>query len=203
MRYRSAENELVPIIVIIILNFLVYLAIHIADWSGGNIIGYLALSRSIFFVYPWTIFTYMFTHEEFLHILFNMVTLYFFGTFFIRIAGINRFYITYLLGGLVAGLFILLIPSYNLIPFYALPDIPTIGASGAIFALGGVLTVLTPKIRVFIFPIPAPMPLWVAILGTFVILSFIPGVSWQGHLGGLLFGLLAGWYMRRRVRIIM
>ncbi len=194
MRYRTHDGDLTPIIVIIILNFLVYIGVNIANFAGSSIMAYLALSRSTFFYYPWTIFTYMFTHQDFFHILFNMLTFYFFGQFFNRIAGTRTFLFVYIIGGLVSGLVILLLSPVNSL---------TIGASGAIFALGGALAVLTPQLKVFIFPIPAPMPLWVAILITFLILAFLPGVSWQGHLGGLLFGLAAGWYLRRRVRVIL
>ncbi len=194
MRYRSNDGDLTPIIVLIILNFLVYIAVNIANFTGGSIIQYLALSRSTFFDYPWTIVTYMFTHQEFFHILFNMLTLYFFGQFLNRLIGPRIFLTIYFIGGLVSGLVILLLS-----PVMS----STIGASGAIFALGGALAVLTPQLKVFIFPIPVPMPLWVAILITFLILALIPGVSWQGHLGGLLTGLLAGWLLRRRLRIII
>jgi uncharacterized protein len=193
IRYRSGEGELIPIIVLIIINFVVYLAINIAQFTNTSILQYLALSRSTFLLAPWTVFTYMFTHQEFFHILANMVTLYFYGSFLNRVTGVKTFLTIYIIGGLAGGLFVLLLSS---------PYSFTIGASGAIFALGGALAVLTPQLKVFIFPIPAPMPLWVAILVGFLVLAIIPGVSWQGHLGGLLFGLAAGWYLRRRVRVI-
>jgi membrane associated rhomboid family serine protease len=165
-----------------------------------SVLHYLALPGTYFFQkpeaflsVPWTIFTYMFTHSDFWHILANMITLYFYGSFLNRITGVKTFLSIYFIGGLVAGLFILLLSSSS--------D-STIGASGAIFALGGALAVLTPKLKVFIFPIPVPMPLWVAILIGFLILAIIPGVSWQGHLGGLLTGLAAGWFLRKRIRVI-
>ena len=52
--------------------------------------------------------------------------------------------------------------------------------------------------KVIMFPIPVPMPLWVAIIGGFIIISFLPGVAWEAHLGGLLTGLAAGYYLRRK-----
>ncbi|MBN1375457.1 MAG: rhomboid family intramembrane serine protease [Dehalococcoidia bacterium] len=193
IRYRSNEGELIPIIVIIIVNFLVYIGVNIANFSNINILPYLALSSSTFLQVPWTVFSYMFTHVAFFHILANMVTFYFYGSFLNRITGTKTFLAIYLIGGLVAGVFIILLAS---------PLSLTIGASGAVFALGGALAVLVPKLKVFIFPIPVPMPLWVAILIGFVILAIIPHVSWQGHLGGLLTGLAAGWIMRKRMRVI-
>jgi membrane associated rhomboid family serine protease len=75
-----------------------------------------------------------------------------------------------------------------------------VGASGAIFALGGALAMLRPKLPVLVFPIPVPMPLWIAVIGSFVVLSFIPSVAWQAHLGGLIVGLVAGYFFRRRER---
>jgi uncharacterized protein len=194
VRYRSGEGELIPIIVLIIINTVVYLAINIAAYSGTSIVGYLALSRSTVMAQPWTILTSMFTHMDFMHLLANMITLYFYGSFLNRITGTRTFLWIYFGGGLLSALFVLFVfPS-----FY-----PTIGASGAVFALGGALAVLVPMIKVFIFPIPVPMPLWVAIAIGFVLLAFIQGVSWQGHLGGLLFGLAAGWYLRGKMRPVL
>ena len=194
VRYNSGEGELIPIIVLIIANVVVYLAINIAGFSGGSIVEYLALSRSTVMAEPWTVLTSMFTHMDFMHLLANMITLYFYGSFLNRITGTQTFLWIYFGGGLLSALAVLLLSH---------PMSYTIGASGAIFALGGALAVLVPMIKVFIFPIPVPMPLWVAILIGFLLLAFIPGVSWQGHLGGLLFGLAAGWYLRGRLRVVL
>jgi len=84
--------------------------------------------------------------------------------------------------------------------FLTSPFSTVIGASGAIFALGGTLAVVTPRLRVYVFPIPAPMPIWVAVIGGFFIMSFFSGIAWQGHLGGLVLGLIAGFILRRTVR---
>lgn len=194
VRYNSGEGELIPIIVLIIINVVVYLAINIAAYSGTGIVQYLALSRATVMAEPWTILTSMFTHMDFMHLLANMVTLYFYGSFLNRITGTPTFLWIYFGGGLVSALAVLLLSP---------PGSFTIGASGAIFALGGALAVLVPMLKVFIIPIPVPMPLWVAILIGFLVLAFIPGVSWQGHLGGLLFGLAAGWYLRGRLRVVL
>jgi membrane associated rhomboid family serine protease len=141
---------------------------------------------------PWTLLTNLFIHASFWHILANMITLYFFGSFLLRLIGLKRFLIVYFAGGILGNLmFILIEPSsYSIV----------VGASGAIFALAGVLTIMRPRLRVFVFPIPFPLPLWVAIIGGFVVLSFIPHIAWQAHLGGLVFGLVAGYIFRRRER---
>jgi len=194
VRYNSGEGELIPIIVLIIINVVVYLAINISAYSGVSIVENMALSRATVVAEPWTILTSMFTHMDFMHLLANMVTLYFYGSFLNRITGTRTFIWIYFGGGLLSALAVLLLSN---------PMSYTIGASGAIFALGGALAVLVPMLKVFIFPIPVPMPLWVAILIGFLVLAFIPGVSWQGHLGGLLFGLAAGWYLRGRLRVVL
>ncbi len=100
----------------------------------------------------------------------------------------SKFLIVYFGGGILGNiLFVLLAPSFHI----------AVGASGAIFALGGALSVMRPKLRVFIFPIPVPIPLWVAVIGGFLIISLFPHVAWQAHLGGLVFGLIAGYSLRR------
>jgi membrane associated rhomboid family serine protease len=56
--------------------------------------------------------------------------------------------------------------------------------------------------RVVFFPIPIPMPLWIAIVGSFAIFTLLSitnnlGIAWQAYLGGLAFGAAAGWYFKR------
>ncbi len=82
--------------------------------------------------------------------------------------------------------------------FLASPYSIAVGASGAVFALGGALAVMRPKLRVFVFPIPVPLPLWSAVIGGFLIISLFPHIAWQAHLGGLVFGLIAGCFFRKR-----
>lgn len=151
----------------------------------------LGLAPALFLERPWTIVTAMFVHAGIGHILGNMITLYFFGSYLIRLIGERNFWILYLCGGILGNiLFMLLAPPFSV----------AVGASGAIFAVGGALTLMRPKLRVFIIPIPVPIPLWVAVIGGFLILSFLPGVAWQAHLGGLVFGLIMASFFRRRER---
>ncbi len=151
---------------------------------------FLGLTPAILLHQPWTMITNLFVHAGFGHIICNMISLYFLGSFVLRLIGEGRFLLTYFLGGIVGNiLFIFLAPSLS----------TGIGASGAIFALGGALAMIAPKLRVLLFPIPIPVPLWVAII-IFFIISFFPGVAWQAHLGGLGLGLLAGYFFRRKRR---
>jgi membrane associated rhomboid family serine protease len=197
MSFRSYRSQsIVPVLVIIILCFLIYIATYAGRFLDYNLIAILGLRTATFFQQPWTIITDLFVHADIWHILFNMITLYFFGTFLLRLVGTRDFFIIYFVGGIIGNIFFML---FVLLISPELMLIPVVGASGAIFALGGALAILTPRLRVFVFPIPVAMPLWVAVLGGFVILSFIPGVAWQGHLGGLVTGLAAGFLLRRRI----
>jgi membrane associated rhomboid family serine protease len=153
---------------------------------------FLGLTPALLSQQPWTIITSMFVHGGFTHILFNMISLYFLGSFFLRAAGERSFLAVFFLGGLAGNLLFVLLAN---------PLSTGIGASGAIFALGGALAVMVPRVPVFIFFIPIPMPLWVSII-ILVGLSFLfSGIAWQAHLGGLLLGLIAGLIFRRRRRI--
>jgi len=145
------------------------------------------------FSQPWTIITNLFIHGGFWHLFANMLTLYFFGSYLFQLVGENRFLIVYFGGGILGSICFLFLGS---------PMSIAVGASGAIFALGGTLAVLRPKLRVFIFPIPVPLPLWGAVIGGFLIISFLPSIAWQAHLGGLVFGLAAGYFFRKKHRYV-
>jgi len=173
---------------LIALNVLIFI---ITLLRPGEVIGLLGLTPDKLSQQPWTIISSMFVHGSVWHILFNMISLYFLGSFFIRVAGEKRFLAVFFLGGLAGNILFVLL---------AHPFSTGIGASGAIFALGGALAVMVPRVPVFIFFIPVPIPLWVAII-IFFLFSFLPRIAWQAHLGGLLLGLIAGLIFKRRGRI--
>ncbi len=142
---------------------------------------------------PWTIVTNLFVHASFSHILVNMLTLYFFGSYLSMLLGEQRFLLVYFISGIAGNLTFILIAFYTSL---ASPFAVVVGASGAIFGVGGTLAILRPNLRVFIFPLPIPIPLWISItIGLFILVS--PGIAWQAHLGGLIAGVLIGLYLKR------
>jgi len=145
--------------------------------------------------FVWQLFTYMFLHGGIWHLLFNMLTLWFFGTQLERDWGTRRFLKYYFYCGIAAGVCVLLV---NL----AVGDryTPTIGASGAIFGILVAFGVLYPNQTVlmsFLFPIKAKymVMIYAAIE---LLMTFGPntGVSTIAHLGGMAFGYL---YLKRRM----
>jgi membrane associated rhomboid family serine protease len=193
MSYRPYRRQGInPIWIIIGVNVVIFFATLI---NQNLIYARFGLVPVFFRDTPWTVFTYMFVHAGWYHIIFNMLTLYFFGTFAMALVGEVSFLTTYFVGGIVGGLFFLLFSSIT-----GTANSVVVGASGAVYALGGLLVVLRPKTRVISFPIPIPMPLWVAILIGFVLVSFYPGVAWQAHLGGIVYGAAVGFYFRQRER---
>ena len=176
-----------PIEFLILANILMV----IVTWIRPELRYILGLSPTFFLDRPWTLLTSMFVHASFWHIFANMFTLYFFGRYVYTLVGERKFLVVYFLGGILGGGLYLLMAS---------PLSIAVGASGAVFAVAGVLTVMRPKLTVFVFPIPAPIPLWVAVIGGFLILSFSPFVAWQAHLGGLVFGLAMGYFFQRGQR---
>ena len=188
MSYRGYRGfSLGPVGLLIVANIILFIATSIRS----DFIYLLGLQPVSFLERPWTIVTNLFVHAGFGHIITNMITLYFFGTYLNRLVGERNLLIIYFCGGLLGNILYL---------FLAHPFSVAVGASGAVFALGGALTVMQPRMRIFIFPIPIPVPLWIAVIGGFLILSFMPGIAWQAHLGGLVFGLIAAYLFRRRAR---
>jgi membrane associated rhomboid family serine protease len=143
----------------------------------------------------WQPLTYMFLHQGFFHILFNMLILWMFGAELERMWGTRFFLKYYFVAGLGAAATTILL---SLLPFafadamyYSL----TIGASGAIYGLLLAYGWYFPDRSVymyFLFPIPART--FVLILGAIAFLSSISGsgngIAHTAHLGGLLAGYL-------------
>lgn len=188
MRYRSyRERSFNPLWVLIGANTLMFIATFIAP----KLIFLLGLLPAVFWDRPWTIITSFFVHGGLWHVTANMLTLFFFGRYLSALIGERKFLAVYFIGGILGSIFYLLL---------APPLSIAVGASGAVFAVGGALAVLRPKIRVLVFPIPAPIPLWAAVIGGFLIISLFPRIAWQAHLGGLVTGLISGYFFRKRER---
>jgi membrane associated rhomboid family serine protease len=172
------------------------LAFIITLISPGLIAGLFALQPLTLAARPWTVVTSMFLHADFMHIFFNMYSLYFFGLYLEQMVGEKNLLKLFFLGG-IAGNMAYALSSLLL----GIPDPATIaiGASSAIFAMAGALAMLKPNMRIIMIPIFIPMPLYIVVLFFMVLLSFMPGVAWQGHLGGLAVGLLFGYFWKKKM----
>lgn len=133
---------------------------------------------------PWRVLTVALVHEQPspFHLLANMIGLFFFGSFVERALGRWRFLLLYLLGTMGGSAMVLVLAK----PFSVDWATHNIGASGAVFAIIGVLLVPTRKLDRNITGVVL-----------FVALNFgygflVEGVSWQAHLGGLIVGFVLG-----------
>ncbi|HIG52145.1 hypothetical protein CXT76_01420 [Candidatus Parvarchaeota archaeon] len=206
---------------IILANFFAFFAFFIIFWIFGKsdpekLISYFALNPSYFSKgYVWTIFTSMFLHVGFAHLFVNMISMFFIGNFVEKLIGKKRYLWFYLISGIVAGLFFVgLAYVGQYIPYgdslFGDVNAFALGASGSLFGLGGLLAVLIPRLKVLIFFI-IPMPLW---LGMTLLMFGLWAVSFSAglpigntaHFGGLIVGLIYGFYIRnkysRKVRML-
>lgn len=122
----------------------------------------------------WRLITSAFLHLSLLHIAFNMYALYLFGPYVERALGTWRFLVAYLTMSVVASVFVYVL---------AEPRTSTVGASGAVFGLFAIALVLMVRAKV-------DVNFLLVLLAINALLSFRSGISWQGHLGGFLAGLV-------------
>lgn len=196
---------------LIIINLLFWFTIILVVSINPNLIKYFALQPISFIQgkYLWTIFSSMFSHVFFWHIFANMVTLFFIGNLVERLLGRRRYFSFYLISGIIASLFFVLLSvafggTFWGERIFGSPEIFALGASGAIFGLAGLITILIPKMKVLVFFI-IPMPMWIAMvffLGFFWVLSTFAGlpIGNSAHLGGFLTGMIYGLYLKNKYK---
>ncbi|HUA01342.1 MAG TPA: rhomboid family intramembrane serine protease [Candidatus Aquilonibacter sp.] len=149
--------------------------------------------------YVWQPFTYLFLHEGFLHILFNLLYLAMFGADLEHMWGTRKFYVYFFLCGVGAGLIDVIVRT--ILDPHAMGRAlnPTVGASGAIYGILLANAILLPQRRVWMFPLPVTvsMRIFVIIMGAaefFFTIGTADNVSHFCHLGGMLVGYI---YLRR------
>ena len=168
---------------LIIVNFIVYL---IEAIDPNRIIMLFGLVPPMITqkLYLWQFFTYMFLHGSFLHIFFNMFSLYIFGHDLFIKWGAKRFLSYYFITGIGAGLCA-----------YLFTNVPTIGASGAVYGLLLAYGVTFPnRLLLLYFFIPIRAKYLVVIFGLIEFFATLggtsDGIAHIAHLGGMVFGAM-------------
>lgn len=148
-----------------------------------------------------TLFSAMFMHGGWLHLIGNMLFLWIFGDNVENDMGHGKFLIFYLLCGIAATFAQIFVDPQS--------EIPNLGASGAISGVLGAYLVLFPRqrVRVLAFRVITSMPAF-AVIGIWILLQFISGigqvaqteqtggVAYAAHIGGFLAGLALVWLFR-------
>jgi membrane associated rhomboid family serine protease len=150
----------------------------------------LPLNFQQLFYQPWSIITYMFMHASVLHILFNMLWLYWFGEIFVLYLSEKKILPLYFLGG-ISGAFLSLL-AINFIPaFEAYRSVPMVGASAAVIAIVFAAATLNPEHQLQLFLIGRVPLKYVALIPLLIDIVSIRNGNAGGyiaHIGGALSG---------------
>ena len=142
---------------------------------------------------PWTLITYMFLHYDFLHILFNMLWLFWFGKIFLEFLNSKQLLSVYLLGGISGA--VLYILAFNTIPtfIHLVPASVALGASASVYAIVVAISAYAPDYSINLMFIGRVKIKYVAIFVIALDVLSIAGSNAGGHiahLGGAIFGYL-------------
>lgn len=174
--------------------------------TGIDLTAYLGLSLQCVIGqhFWWQPLTYMFIHGGFLHVLLNMLALFFFGFPTEKTIGSKEFLLLYLLCGILVGMgslgvsYIMLNATGNIMHCF----VPMVGASGAVYAVLLTYAVCYPKSRIFIWGIiPVPAPLLILIYFVIEFVAQIRGNTSVAHYAHLLGFLFAWLYLLIRMGI--
>lgn len=183
---------------IILINVAVFLVVNIVDqflqFKGSNVslLYLLALPGDYLLAlkHCWVFITYMFLHQNLMHILFNMLWFYWLGNIFVEYVGNKRLVSVYILGGLSGGVLYTLMSL--LFPLY-FQNTFLLGASAGVLAVVIATAILVPNFIINLLFI-GPVKLKYLALASFIlstVLDFSQNTGGKiAHLGGAIFGLI-------------
>lgn len=197
--WDKPNNGLMQIILINVIVFVSLIVMKVVFTLSGfesvyaTILSKLMLPANFttYIFQPWSIVTYFFTHEGFLHIIFNMLFLYWFGKIIHDFLGNNRLISLYVIGGLIGGLFYMLM--YNIVPYYhdRIDASLMLGASAGVFAVVVGAATFMPN-HTFMLLLLGPVKIkYIALFYVLLSLSRTIGSNAGGelaHIGGALVG---------------
>ncbi|HHV85815.1 MAG TPA: rhomboid family intramembrane serine protease [Petrimonas sp.] len=206
LKYRYKNGDvLVKLLFINIAVFLILKVIGIIfllfDIKAVDLITFLGVPSELSQLLNrfWTLFSYMFVHEQFWHLLFNMLWLYWFGRIFLQYFSGRTLGSLYILGGF-AGAF-LYVFAFNTIPYFVgMGHSWMIGASAAVMAIVMGASFYRPNVKLNLLLLGQVKIVYIAI-GVFLIdfLSLGSGINEGGHvahIGGTIAGYIFAWQYR-------
>ena len=189
-------------LLISIVNLINYLFQIESTGFYGPIVPYLALPSDLgsLSLKPWTLLTYMFSHESFFHLFFNMLVLYFGGSIFREYLSKRKLLSMYLLGGISGGL--LYVISYNYFPVFqnSVAVSVAIGASASVLAILVAIATYVPNYHVHLLIIGKLRLKYLAIILVVIDIISIQGNNPGGHIahiGGALYGFISIMFFKK------
>ena len=199
--WNKKDNGLVKIILINVIFFVSMSILQVVFTLSGLTSLFVILLNKLmlpaelktFIFQPWSLISYFFLHMNFMHILWNMLFLYWFGKIIHDNIGNNAIISLYVLGGIIGGLFYMAL--YNIIPYYneRVSESLMLGASAGVFSVVVGSATLLPNYTFYLLFLGPVRIKYIALF--YVLLSFldVTGNNAGGeiaHLGGAFIGFL-------------
>ena len=199
--WNKKDNGLVKIILINVIFFVSMSILQVIFTLSGLTSLFVILLNKLmlpaelktFIFQPWSLISYFFLHMNFMHILWNMLFLYWFGKIIHDNIGNNAIISLYVLGGIIGGLFYMSL--YNIIPYYSerVSESLMLGASAGVFSVVVGSATLLPNYTFYLLFLGPVRIKYIALF--YVLLSFldVSGNNAGGeiaHLGGAFIGFL-------------
>lgn len=183
------------IIILCTLSFLLEMVFNIVNPNQNPYIEAFQFDPTSLVARPWTLVTYIFLHASLLHLFFNMLVLYFFGTALERRVGNNQLLAIFFTAGILSAI------GYKFLsqPIFNISPSSMIGASGAIYGVFAALTIIEPDIRVYVYFIPMKIKhaLVLFALFDFLMVNSSDMIAHTAHLSGIFVGLYMGYRMKK------
>lgn len=206
----KVRNNLTILIYINLIVFVLISALRVilflVNGNPQSIISYIGVPAATesFYLKPWTIISYMFVHQGFIHLLFNLLFLYWFGKIFVQFLNQRQLLGLYLLGGLVGGA--LYIISFNAFPvFDEIRSVSiAIGASASVMAIIIAAATLVPNYNLYMLFFGQVRLKYIAIFVVLIDVLSIPTDNSGGHIahiGGAIIGFIFILFYKKNIDI--
>ena len=194
-KYANIVEKIISINVAVFVLIFIFNTLGFLFKANGSVVDWFILPATFegFISKPWSIITYGFVHVDFIHILMNLISLYFIGNLFVNYFTPKQFISFYILGTLFGGIVFLL--SYNFFPAFSndVSNSVLLGASAGVSAIFIGLATYIPNYQ-FKIPLLGFVKIWhLAAIWVALDVIQIPVGNAGGrlaHIGGALFGFL-------------